>query len=72
MVSKSEAIYPSIAIPEYNFAKSLDPFNSTARESKTLAQKTGVWSWKLKWKGISACRQTMEQKNNKSAGKFHS
>lgn len=43
MDSGMEAIYPSIAIPAYNLAKSFDPFNSTARESKMPAQKTGVW-----------------------------
>lgn len=46
--SEIEAIYPSIAIPAYNLEKSFDPFNSTASESKTPAQKIGVWAWKLK------------------------
>jgi len=42
MGSKSEAIYPSIAMPAYNLEKSFDPFNSIVREARTPAQKIGV------------------------------
>lgn len=47
MGSKSEAIYPSIAMPAYNLEKSFDPFNSIVREARTPAQKIGVWAWKM-------------------------
>lgn len=42
MDSETEAIYPSIEMPAYNLEKSFEPFNSTASESKTPAQKIGV------------------------------
>ena len=42
MGSETEQIYPSTAMPAYNLEKSFDPFNSTARESKTPAQKIEV------------------------------
>jgi hypothetical protein len=47
MGSKIEAKYPSIAMPAYNLEKSLDPFNSIARDSRTPAQKIGVCAWKM-------------------------
>jgi hypothetical protein len=42
MGTKSEAIYPSIAIPACNLEKSFDPFNSIERDARTPAQKIGV------------------------------
>lgn len=46
MESGSDAIYPSIEMPAYSLEKSFDAFNSMVSESKTPAQKSGVWAWK--------------------------